>query len=171
MARETLAIKIIRNCMEGWEEAAIGVQRRAGRFPLQEKYLGGIIHDKEDGDEGYDEVRRICAIVWDRDLYHYKANTELLWSVDAADKIENMPSNQPYNINVELHACMKAAKLIPEGASQTSYKRIVVIPVPLAVGAPAVAAAIEYKRISLAIIFCTSFSEDFQLNMRDYNLL
>ena len=76
--------------MEDWEEAAIGVQHRAGRFRLQEKYLGVAIHDKEDGNEGYAEVRRICAIVWDRGSRRYKVNTELLWSADAADKIEDM---------------------------------------------------------------------------------
>ena len=63
VARDTIAVKTVRNYMEDWEEAAIAVQRRAGRFRLQEKYLGLVMHDKEDGAEGYDEVRRICAIV------------------------------------------------------------------------------------------------------------
>ena len=122
MARDTLATRSICNYMEDWEEAAIGVQRRPGRFRLQEKYMGVVIHDKEDGEESYDEVRRICAIVWDRDSRHYKVNTELLWSADASDEIEDMSSNQPYNINSELHICIKAAELVPEGASQTSYQ-------------------------------------------------
>ena len=147
VARETLAIRTIRNYMEDWEDAAIAVQRRAGRFRLQEKYMGVVIHDKEDGDgdEGYDEVRRICAIVWDRDSRRYKVNTELLRSANVADDVEDMSLNQPYNINSELHRCMKAAKLVPEGANQTSYKlldRIAAVPaaVPVAVPPPVAAA-------------------------------
>ena len=41
---------------------------------------------------------------------------------------------------------MKAAKLVPEGASQTNYKLIVAAPVPPALGAPAVAAAVEDEK-------------------------
>ena len=53
-----------------------------------------VIHDKEDDDEGYDEVCRICVMVWDRDSRRYKVNTVPLWSADASDEIEDMSSNQ-----------------------------------------------------------------------------
>ena len=70
--------KVVSCYMGDWEEVAIGVQHRAERFRLQEKCLGVVIHDKEDGDEPYDEVRKICAIVWDRGTRMFKANTQLL---------------------------------------------------------------------------------------------
>ena len=68
-------------------------------------------------------------------------NTELLRSADASDEIEDMSSNQPYNINIELHLCVTAAKLVPEGAAQTAFKLvdfIVAVPVPPPVVAPRV---------------------------------
>ena len=94
------------------------------KFKLQDKYNGIVIHDKEDGDEPYDEVRKICAIVWDRGTRMFKANTELLRSSNPADVMRDVSSNQPYNINSTLHDIIKAAKLVPEGAAQTSIKLV-----------------------------------------------
>ena len=122
--RTTLVTRVVNNFMEDWEAGAIAVMRRVGKFKLQDKYNGIVIHDKEDGDEPYDEVRKICAIVWDRGTRMFKANTELLRSSNPADIMSDVSSNQPYNINSTLHDIIKAAKLVPEGAAQTSIKLV-----------------------------------------------
>ena len=118
--RVRLAKHVMKNYMEDWEAEAVATNQHIGKFKLANKYMGLILHDKEDGADAYDEVRRVCAIVWDRGSKTFKVNTELLRSADAADIYEDVSSNQPYNINEEMHTIIKAAKLIPEGAAQTS---------------------------------------------------
>ena len=118
--RVGLAERVVKNYMEDWEAEAVATNQRVGKFKLANKYMGLILHDKEDGADAYDEVRRVCAIVWDRGSKTFKVNTELLRSADAADINEDVSSNQPYNINEKMHTTIKAAKLIPEGAEQTS---------------------------------------------------
>ena len=51
-------------------------------------------------------------------------NTELLRSANESDPIHDVESNQPYNINNELHVIMKAAKLEPEEVAQTTFKLV-----------------------------------------------
>ena len=120
----TMKVKEIKNYMEDWEEEAVKTNRRHHKFKLANKYMGIVLHDKEDGDDGYDEIRKVCAIIWDRSSKAFKVNTELLRSTNEADPIQDVESNQPYNINAELHVIMKAAKLEPEGAAQTTFKLV-----------------------------------------------
>ena len=86
--------------------------------------MGIVVHDKEDGDNAYVEIRKICAIIWDCSSKAFKVNTELLWSANESDPIQDVESNQPYNINNELHVITKAMKLEPERAAQTTFKLI-----------------------------------------------
>ena len=110
--------------MEDWEEEAVKTNRQHHKFKLANKYMGIVLHDKEDGDDGYDEIRKVCAIIWDRSSKAFKVNTELLRSTNEADPIQDVESNQPYDINAELHVIVKAAKLEPEGAAQTTFKLV-----------------------------------------------
>ena len=86
--------------------------------------MGIVIHDKEDGKDAYDEIWKICAITWDRSSKTFKVNTELLWSANESETLQDVESNQPYNTNAELQALMKAGQLEPEGAAQTTFKPI-----------------------------------------------
>ena len=61
MKHTTLVTRVVNNFMEDWEAGAIAVMRRFGKFKLQDKYNGIVIHDKEDGEEPYDEVRKTSA--------------------------------------------------------------------------------------------------------------
>ena len=123
--RETLVQRKVLNCIEGWEANAVKQQTRVNRFKLQHKYMGLVMHDKEDGgSDTYDEIRRVCAIVWDRGSKSFKANTELLKSAEPSDVPLDVSTNQPYGINLALHACLAAAKLVPEGAAQVSVHLI-----------------------------------------------
>ena len=119
-----MKVKEIKNYMEDWEVEAVKTNRRHHKFKLANKYMGIVLHDKEDGDDRYDEIRKVCAIIWDRSSKAFKVNTELLRSTNEADPIQDVESNQPYNINTELHVIMKAAKLEPEGAAQTTFKLV-----------------------------------------------
>ena len=118
--RVGLAERVIKNYMEDWEAEAVATNRRVGKFKLANKYMGLILHDKEDGANAYDEVCHVCAIIWDCGLKTFKVNTELLHSADAADIYEDASSYQPYNINEEMHTIIEATKLIPEGMAQAS---------------------------------------------------
>ena len=110
--------------MEDWEGEAVKPNRRHHKFKLANKYMGIIIHDKEDGDDAYDEIRKICAIIWGRSSKVFELHTGLLRSANESDTIQDVKSNQPYNIDAELHVIMKAAKLEPEGAAQTTFKLV-----------------------------------------------
>ena len=44
--------------------------------------------------------------------------------MNESDTRRDIESNQPYNINAELHVIMKAVKLEPEGAPQPTFKLV-----------------------------------------------
>ena len=51
------------NFIEDWEAEAISRKHNViGQFKLSNKYMGLVLHDKEEDD--YDEVRRVIAVVW-----------------------------------------------------------------------------------------------------------
>ena len=100
------------------------VQRWAGQCRLQEKYMVVAIHDEEDCDAPCDKVPWVRATIWDRSSCLYKTKIEFFRSSSNADEVEDSPTNQPYKINIRLYSCMKAVKMMLEGASQMSYKLV-----------------------------------------------
>ena len=84
--------------------------------------MGIALHDKGDSDNGYNEIQKVCAIIWDCSSKAFKVITELLQSTNESDHIHGIKSNQPYNINTKLHMTLKATKMEPYGAVQTTLK-------------------------------------------------
>ena len=108
--------------IEDWEGDAIasgghGRLGKRGKFRSNDKYRGIVVHDKDDeGAKPYDEVRRISAVVRDKDDGVLVAITQLLRSVsDPSLVAEAEENNQPYFIDAELHKLIKAGLLVKEG--------------------------------------------------------
>jgi hypothetical protein len=74
----TMKVKEIKNYMKDWKGEAVKTNQRHHKFKLVNKCMGIVIHDKEDGDDAYDEIRKKRAIIWDRSSKAFKVNTELL---------------------------------------------------------------------------------------------
>ena len=110
--------------IKDWEEEAVKTNQRHHKFKLANKYMEIVVYDKEDGDNAYDDTKNICVIVWDCSSKAFKVNTELLQSANESSTLQDVERNQPYIINADLHAKIKASKLEPEGAAQTSFKLI-----------------------------------------------
>ena len=73
--RPTLATHEVDNYLEDCETEVISLNRCVNKFKLANKHVGIVLHDTEDGDETYDEVRKTCAVLWDHSTWSFKVNT------------------------------------------------------------------------------------------------